>query len=133
MARAEGATSIADVAIRLAAVGVLVFLNAFFVAAEFALVSLRRSRIEQMVEERHRFGRMLLRAKEDPNRFISAAQLGITMASLGLGWVGEPTLARLIGPALESILPHHIAFVSSHGIAIFIAFIFIGGFYDPTP
>ena len=102
-ARAEGATSIIDVAIRLAAVGILVFLNAFFVAAEFALVSLRRSRIEQMVEERHRFGRMLMRAKDDPNRFISAAQLGITMASLGLGWIGESTVAALIEPLFHSV------------------------------
>src|ERR1700759_634832 len=83
-ARAEEATSIGDAALRLAAVVLLVFVNAFFVAAEFALISLRRSRIEQMVEERNRFGRMLLRAKDDPNRFISAAQLAITMASLGL-------------------------------------------------
>src|SRR3954462_11811227 len=90
---AEGATSIADVALRLAAVGILVFLNAFFVAAEFALISLRRSRIEQMVEQRTRFGRMLLRAKEDPTPFISAAQLGTTVAYLDLGWIGESTVA----------------------------------------
>jgi len=87
----------------MAAVLVLVFLNAFFVAAEFALVSLRRSRIEQMAEEGHRFGKMLLRAKDDPNRFISAAQLGITMASLGLGWIGESTVAAMIEPVFVAL------------------------------
>jgi CBS domain containing-hemolysin-like protein len=123
-ARAEGATSIIDVAIRLAAVGILVFLNAFFVAAEFALVSLRRSRIEQMVEERHRFGRMLLRAKDDPNRFISAAQLGITMASLGLGWIGESTVAALIEPLFHG-LPEELLGPAVHTISFAISFTLI--------
>ena len=124
LARAEGATSIIDVAIRLAAVGILVFLNAFFVAAEFALVSLRRSRIEQMVEERNRFGRMLLRAKDDPNRFISAAQLGITMASLGLGWIGESTVAALIEPLFHG-LPEQMLGPAVHTISFAISFTLI--------
>jgi CBS domain containing-hemolysin-like protein len=123
-ARAEGATSIIDVAIRLAAVGILVFLNAFFVAAEFALVSLRRSRIEQMVEERHRFGRMLLRAKDDPNRFISAAQLGITMASLGLGWIGESTVAALIDPLFHG-LPEQYQGTITHTVSFIVSFTLI--------
>lgn len=114
-----------DIAWRLLVVLLLVFLNAFFVAAEFALVSVRRTRIEQLAAEGNVMARIVRRALGDPNRFISAAQLGITMASLGLGWVGEPTLARLIGPALESILPHRIVFVTSHGVAIFIAFTLI--------
>lgn len=114
-----------DIAWRLLVVLLLVFLNAFFVAAEFALVSVRRTRIEQLAAEGNMMARIVRRALGDPNRFISAAQLGITMASLGLGWVGEPTLARLIGPALESILPHRIVFVTSHGVAIFIAFALI--------
>jgi CBS domain containing-hemolysin-like protein len=125
---AEGATSVADVAIRLAAVGVLVFLNAFFVAAEFALVSLRRSRIDQMVEERNRFGRMLLRAKEDPNRFISAAQLGITMASLGLGWIGESTVAALIEPLFHG-LPESAIGPVSHTISFAVSFTLITMFH----
>ena len=123
-ARAEGATSVADVAIRLTAVGVLVFLNAFFVAAEFALVSLRRSRIEQMVDERHRFGRMLLRAKDDPNRFISAAQLGITMASLGLGWIGESTVAAIIEPAFHGVAEPYLGSIS-HTVSFAISFIMV--------
>lgn len=118
-----------DIAWRLLVVLFLVFLNAYFVAAEFALVSVRRTRIEQLVAEGNVMARIVRRAMDDPNRFISAAQLGITMASLGLGWVGEPTLARLIGPALDSFLPDRIAFVSAHGIAIFIAFTLITLFH----
>ncbi|MCC6176451.1 MAG: HlyC/CorC family transporter [Chloroflexi bacterium] len=56
-----------------------------------------------MVEEGHSLGRMLLRAKDDPNRFISAAQLGITMASLALGWIGESTIAAIIDPLFEAL------------------------------
>ncbi len=118
-----------DIAWRLLVVLLLVFLNAFFVAAEFALVSVRRTRIEQLAAEGNMLARIVRRALDDPNRFISAAQLGITMASLGLGWVGEPTLARLIGPALESVLPERIAFVSAHAIAVFIAFTLITLFH----
>jgi CBS domain containing-hemolysin-like protein len=112
----------------LAAVGILVFLNAFFVAAEFALVSLRRSRIEQMVEERNRFGRMLLRAKDDPNRFISAAQLGITMASLGLGWIGEATVAAMLDP-LFVYLPDSMQGPALHTVSFVISFILITMFH----
>jgi CBS domain containing-hemolysin-like protein len=112
----------------LAAVGVLVFLNAFFVAAEFALISLRRSRIEQMVEERHRFGRMLLRAKDDPNRFISAAQLGITMASLGLGWIGESTVAAMVEPLFHG-LPEQYQGTIQHTISFAVSFTLITAFH----
>ena len=112
----------------MAAVGLLVFLNAFFVAAEFALISLRRSRIEQMVEERNRFGRMLLRAKDDPNRFISAAQLGITMASLGLGWIGEATVAAMLDP-LFVYLPEQMQGPALHTVSFVISFIMITMFH----
>ncbi len=124
----EGATSVADVAIRLAAVAVLVALNAFFVAAEFALVSLRRSRIEQLAEEGHRMARMLLRAKDDPNRFISAAQLGITMASLGLGWIGESTVASLVDP-LFHYLPEQYQGTVTHTISFALSFSLITMFH----
>jgi len=127
-ARAEGATSIADGALRLAAVLVLVFLNAFFVAAEFALISLRRSRIEQMVDERHRFGKMLLRAKDDPNRFISAAQLGITMASLGLGWIGESTVAAMVEPIFTALFGESNA-AAIHTVSFIISFALITMFH----
>ena len=81
---------------RLAAVIVLVLANAFFVAAEFALVGARRSKIDQMAAEGDRLAKIAQAAIKDLDRYISATQLGITLASLGLGWIGEPALAGLI-------------------------------------
>ena len=81
---------------RLAAVIVLVLANAFFVAAEFALVGARRSKIDQMAAEGDRLAKIAQAAIKDLDRYISATQLGITLASLSLGWIGEPALAGLI-------------------------------------
>ena len=81
---------------RLAVVLILVFANAFFVAAEFALVGARRSKIDQMAGEGDRLAKAAQTAIKDLDRYISATQLGITLASLSLGWIGEPALAGLI-------------------------------------
>lgn len=82
----------------------LVLLNAFFVAAEFALVSVRRSRIEALIEAGNASAGVVRLAIEDLDRYIAATQLGITIASLGLGWVGEPALGHLVEPAVEFVL-----------------------------
>ena len=87
----------------LLAVG-LVLLNAFFVAAEFALVSVRRSRIQALIEAGNTTARVVQTAVHDLDRYIAATQLGITIASLGLGWVGEPALGHLIEPLVEAVL-----------------------------
>lgn len=92
-----------DELLRLSAVLGLVIINGIFVAAEFALVSVRPTRIDQLIEQGNRMARVVKRAMEDPNRFISAAQVGITMASLALGWIAEPTLAHLFEPIFEPI------------------------------
>ena len=89
-----------DVALRLLAVLALVFANGFFVAAEFSLVTVRKTRIDQLIAEGNRMARTVRRALDDPDGYIAATQLGITMASLGLGWIGEPALAELFEPAL---------------------------------
>jgi CBS domain containing-hemolysin-like protein len=81
---------------RLGLVVLLVLANAFFVAAEFALVSARRSRIDQMASNGDRLAKAAQSAMKNLNRYISATQLGITLASLGLGWIGEPALAGLM-------------------------------------
>jgi CBS domain containing-hemolysin-like protein len=77
-----------------------------------------------MAEDGHRFGRMLLRAKDDPNRFISAAQLGITMASLGLGWIGESTVAAMVNPLFE-FLPESLHGTAQHTVSFIISFTLI--------
>src|SRR5919202_6053801 len=90
----------APIGARLVVVVLLVLANAFFVAAEFGLVAARRSRIAEMVAAGDRGARVVERTLADLDRYISGTQLGITLASLGLGWVGEPALAALIDQAL---------------------------------
>ncbi len=81
----------------------LVLLNAFFVAAEFALVKLRKSRVEIMIRNRRAFSKTAMWLMNHLNSSLSACQLGITMASLGLGWIGEPALASLLRPLFSML------------------------------
>jgi CBS domain containing-hemolysin-like protein len=112
-----------SVAIALAVV--LLAANAFFVGAEFALISARRSAIEPLAEQGHRRARVTLRAMERVSLMMAGAQLGITVCSLGLGALGEPAVAALIEPALESIglpaaLLHPLAFLISLSIVVYL-------------
>jgi CBS domain containing-hemolysin-like protein len=118
------ASSISSIAARLAAVLVLVLANGFFVTAEFALVGIRRSRVAALVAEGNRRARTLMRVIEQLDAYISATQLGITLASLGLGWIGESTLAAIFEPLIAPILPggEASARVAAHSIAIGVAF-----------
>jgi CBS domain containing-hemolysin-like protein len=115
-------STLLDISIRLMVVILLVLANGFFVAAEFSLVSVRRTRIDELVGEGNRRARVVKRSLDDLDTYIAATQLGITMASIGLGWVGEPALARLLDPLFADIMPQGIAFVTSHAIAFVIAF-----------
>jgi CBS domain containing-hemolysin-like protein len=101
----------------------LVLLNAFFVASEFAIVKMRPTRLEQLAREGDARARLALRISQRLDEYLSANQLGITLASLGLGWIGEPAVARLIEPLLGSLGP--LAAASAHGIAVGVAFIVI--------
>src|SRR4029453_10591661 len=92
-----------NVGFRLLAVLTLVLANGFFVAAEFAIISVRRTRVDQLLAEGSRMARPVKRALNNPDQFIAATQLGITMASLGLGWIGEPALASLLQPLLDRL------------------------------
>src|SRR5678809_627443 len=83
------------VIMRLLAILALVLLNGFFVAAEFALVRSRRTRLEAMVRSGDRLARIALRASSNISRVLSASQLGVTLASLALGWIAESTLAEI--------------------------------------
>lgn len=109
---------------RLAGVLALVFANGFFVAAEFAIIAVRKTRIDQLIAEGHTGARAVRRAVTDPDSYIAATQLGITMASIGLGWIGEPALAELFQPAV-AFLPTGIADATAHSIAVAIAFAII--------
>ena len=91
--------------LRLGAIALLVFLNGFFVAAEFALVKVRGSQLEALTAEGNRGAGIARQVMGNLDAYLSACQLGITLASLGLGWVGEPFLARMLQPlfAMASI------------------------------
>ncbi|WP_160108484.1 hemolysin family protein [Pseudomonas izuensis] len=82
---------------------ILVLLNGFFVAAEFAMVKLRSTRVEAIAEQHGWRGHILRTVHSQLDAYLSACQLGITLASLGLGWVGEPAFAHLLGPVLSAV------------------------------
>lgn len=106
---------------KLFAVAALVFANGFFVAAEFALVSIRRTRVEELVAQGVRVAKVVQRAVHDLDRYIAGTQVGITLASLALGWIGEPALAHLIEPFFGWV-PLGASKAVAHSIAITLAF-----------
>src|SRR5262245_47542840 len=87
----------------LLSIPILVALNGLFVAAEFSLVALRRTRVEELVSQGVQGAKAVEAALSRLDRSIAATQLGITVASIALGWTGEPALARLIEPWFESL------------------------------
>ena len=119
----------------LLAISFLVLANALFVAAEFALVRVRRTRIEELVANGNATARLVKNALDHIDDYISTTQVGVTLASLGLGWIGEPYLAEgVFGPFLTWILPAQMAkspgtMSVAHGLAIFVAFFAITFFH----
>jgi CBS domain containing-hemolysin-like protein len=108
--------------LKLLAIVFLVATNGFFVASEFALVSVRRARLEARAAAGSNNARAALLLLDNPTIFISAVQFGITLASLALGWIGEPTIAALLGPIASSIASEGRAGYVAHLMAIIIAF-----------
>jgi magnesium and cobalt exporter, CNNM family len=113
-----------DIFLQVVFVFLLILLNGFFVASEFALVSVRRTRIEELAKKGNRSAILVKKALQDLDSFISATQLGITFASIALGWVGEPVMAQIFEMGLH-VIPPNIAFISSHILAGICAFILI--------
>jgi putative hemolysin len=103
---------------------VLVAANGFFVAAEFSLVAVRRTRVAELVADGWAAAKALQKAVDNLDAYLAATQLGITISSLALGWIGEPALAHLIEPFLSGLLGYFAA-AGSHAIAVAIAFIII--------
>jgi magnesium and cobalt exporter, CNNM family len=95
----------------LIAVGVLILLNAFFVAAEYGLVTARRTRIVELQHQGNRRARDALRITSDPPRFIAAMQLGVTLTSLGIGALGEQALANAFGSVMATVLAVVLAYL----------------------
>ncbi len=95
----------------LVAVGALILLNAFFVAAEYGLVTARRTRIVELQHQGDRRARAALRITSDPPRFIAAMQLGVTLTSLGIGALGEVALSRLFDKVIATVLAVVLAYL----------------------
>lgn len=115
-----------DIFINIVIVILLVFMNGFFVATEFAMVKVRKSRIETLVNEGNRSAKFTQKVVGDLNSYLSACQLGITLASLGLGWIGEPAVADLLKILFNFIdLPEAII----HSISFVIGFALITAFH----
>ena len=112
------------IALRVGLVFLLVAANGFFVSAEFALVGARRTHIEGLAQRGNRRARAARFAIAHLDHFISGTQLGITLASLGLGWVGETTVAALLMQWFDALRsPWDV--IASHAVAGTIAFILI--------
>jgi CBS domain containing-hemolysin-like protein len=117
-------TSLSDLSALVLAAGLLVA-NAFFVGAEFALVSARRTQIEPRAAAGSRVARTTLRAMENVSLVMAGAQLGITVASLGLGALGEPAVAHLLEPLFHTLgmpedLLHPVAFVVAMSVVVYL-------------
>jgi CBS domain containing-hemolysin-like protein len=108
--------------LQLAIVAFLVLLNGFFVASEFALVRVRSTRIAQLIDEGNSKAELAQKVLRHLDEYLSATQLGITLASLGLGWVGESVIAELLKPVLA---PFHLSSAILHIISAVIAFLVI--------
>ncbi len=111
---------------RLAVIAALILANGFFVAAEFALVSLRRSRLDQLIADDVTGARTVQRLQGSLDDFLPAVQLGVTLCSLALGWIGEPTVAGALAPLLGG-LPH--ARLYEHLLSASLAFLVITYFH----
>ena len=106
------------IALLLIGVVVLVFVNGFFVAAEFALVRASKSTFEEMAKEGRRGAAMVVTLMDDLSEYLSACQFGITLASLGIGFLGEPAIADLVEPLIGDT-------VATHAISIAIAYVIV--------
>jgi CBS domain containing-hemolysin-like protein len=108
-------------ALRIGTVLLLVLVNSWFVAAEFAFVSVRRTRVEELVRKGNRAAGWVKRAILDMDGVVATAQLGITLSSLALGWIGEPALGRLLQPLVD-LFPATLESEVSHGLSAGLAF-----------
>src|SRR5450432_2767043 len=111
----------AVIALKLAAIALLVGLNGFFVACEFAIVKVRSSQLDELIDEGNQRATFVRHVRGHLDAYLSATQLGITLASLALGWIGEQFLVGMLQPAFALVNVNSHAVVA--GISIALAFI----------
>ncbi|SFJ91321.1 Hemolysin, contains CBS domains [Halobacillus dabanensis] len=110
-----------EITIKLTAVAILILLTAFFVASEFAIVKVRKTRLEAKASEGNKKAKNAIKVVSDLDYYLSACQLGITITALGLGWLGEPTLEVLLHPLLGPFgLPEGLSHTLTFAIAFFV-------------
>ncbi|MGZ5312187.1 MAG: CNNM domain-containing protein, partial [Solirubrobacterales bacterium] len=95
----------------------LILVNGFFVAAEFALVRSRHSRMEELAKDGLGSAKLALRQMDHVDEYVAACQVGITFASIGIGFLGEPAIADLIEPVVEGVVGESLAYAISFGFA----------------
>lgn len=108
---------------------VLILLNGFFVAIEFALARVNKTRIEQKVKENSKTAELILKALNKIDSYISASQIGITISSLALGALGELTIARYLIPVVENFVPSGLTNITAHSIALPLALLIVTYFH----
>lgn len=118
----------ADIFINIFIIAFLLFVNGFFVAAEFALVKVRKTRLEQLCNEGNSNAKRALRLVNQTNKMLAAAQLGVTIASIALGWVAESTMVQLIEPLIKAI-PLSNPTLTAHVIAVPVSFVLVTYFH----
>lgn len=114
-----------DLTLQLIAILLLLIVNAIFVLAEFSFASVRHERVSDLADEGAGWARSLLDALDQLDRYLPAIQLGVTMSSIALGWVGVPALARVIQSPLESVAGPTVATIASATVALGIAFLLL--------
>ena len=117
---------VSDIFINIFIIAFLLFVNGFFVSAEFALVKVRKTRLEQLVNDGNDQARVALRLVNNVNKMLAAAQLGVTIASIALGWVAEATMVQLVTPIIQYVPHGHIAV---HAVAIPVSFLLVTYFH----
>ncbi len=120
--------SLTDILINIFIIAFLLFVNGFFVAAEFALVRVRKTRLEQLINEGSTSAKRALKLVNNTNKMLAAAQLGVTIASIALGWVAEATIVQLILPII-TLLPMFDTAAAAHVIAVPLSFVLVTYFH----
>lgn len=118
--------NVTDIIINIFTIIFLLFVNGFFVAAEFALVKVRKTRLEQLCNDGNQQAKTALKLVNNVNKMLAAAQLGVTIASIGLGWVAEATMVQLVTPIINHIPLGHI---TVHAVAIPLSFLLVTYFH----
>ena len=118
--------NIQDIFINIFIIAFLLFVNGFFVAAEFALVKVRKTRLEQLCNDGNSKAKTAHKLVNNVNKMLAAAQLGVTIASIALGWVAEATMVQLVSPIIE-LIPF--GNITAHAIAVPVAFILVTYFH----